>query len=169
MPLTAAQSTTLNAAIVADPALSALANTPDNDQVIADAFNAPAAPDFWVWRTSVSEADCTARPSVDGTVWSWPAYIARSQGERDGWGRMFSQGSIDASQDNVRQGIADIFSGSNNSAPAQRTHLLAVARRRATRAEQLFAVGAGSTGSPAKLAFEGTVAYQDISLARTNN
>jgi hypothetical protein len=53
--LTAAQLATLKADILADQAFSALfaRNDADSDQAIADAYNLAAAPDFFVWSTSV--------------------------------------------------------------------------------------------------------------------
>jgi hypothetical protein len=170
MALSPVQLVTLRADLLADPTLSALPNTPDDAVTIASAYNAPAVPDFWVWRSRVTETEYTAQSSVDGTVWSWPAYIARSQGERDGWARMFGSGSgggaIDPSRANVRQGINDIFSGTQNNAAAQRTHLLTVSRRKATRAEKLFATGTGSTAAPAALGYEGPVLGVDVEAAR---
>jgi len=162
-PLTPAQLTALKNDIAADGTLGQLAHTPDNAFAIAVAYNANASPDFWVWRSRVPESEVYSTTTEDATTWSWSAYIARSQGERDGWTRMFSVGgAIDASKANVRQGIADIFSGNTNSAPAQRTHLLTLARRRATRAEKLFAAGTGTTASPATMAWEGSLNYQDV-------
>jgi hypothetical protein len=170
MPLSAAQLLTLKNDIAADPTLRTLPNTPDDAVTIADTYSALAVPDFWVWRTRVTETEYTSQTSGDGTVWSWPAYIARSQGERDGWARMFASGSgggaIDPSRANVRQGFADIFNGTQNNASAQRTHLLTVSRRKATRAEKLFATGTGSTAAPAALGYEGPVLGVDVEAAR---
>ena len=74
--------------------------------------------------------------------------------------------SINPSLLNVRQGIADIFSGNANNAPAQRAHLLAMARRKATRFEKLFATGTGTTASPGTANADATCNYQDIFQAR---
>jgi hypothetical protein len=167
MALTSAQKATLKAAITADPVLSALPNNTDGAFEIAAAFNAPATPAFFVWRSLVTEHEFTGTVSAEATSFSWPAYIARSEAERNGWGRMFNGTySVNPSLPNVRQGIADIFSGSANSAPAQRAHLLAIAKRNATRAEKLFATGTRSTASPATMAFEGSLSYQDVDDAR---
>lgn len=166
MALTTAQLQALKADIAADGTLGQIAHTPDNAFTIAAAYNAAASPDYWVWRTSVSQLEIVTTTTADGTAWSWPAFIARSQGERDGWREMFADGgSVDASLANVRQWFADIFSGSANSAPTQRTHLLAVGRRKATRAEKLFATGTGSTGSPGTMGFEGTITDADVTAA----
>jgi len=136
--------------------------TPDGAFAVAEAYNQEAVPPWIVWRTAVPEADCTDLTSAEGTTWNWSAFIARSQGERDGWARLFSRGEIDAAKPNVRQAIADIFSGAQNNAPAQRTHIAAIGKRRATVAEQLFSTGEGSTAVPATLGAEGDLAYADV-------
>lgn len=167
MALTPTQSATLRADIQADPTLSALPDTADDAYTIALAYNATATPDFWVLRTSVREAEYTSSPSPDGTSWSWTAYIARSLQEQNAWARMFmGTGQVNPSLANVQQGFADIFSGSQNAAMAQRAHLQACSRRRATRVEKLLAKGAGTTTGPATMDFEGTITYQDVQAAR---
>lgn len=164
--LTPSQYASLKTSILSDPSLAAAVAAAD-DMAIAAAYNAPASPDYWAWRTKISQAEIVGSASVDGTIWSWPAFVARSQGERDGWREMFSgDGSINPSLVNVRQGLADIFSGNTSSAPAQRAHLLAIARRKVTRFERLFASGGdGSTANPATMAVEGQLSYADVSLA----
>jgi hypothetical protein len=164
---------TLRNDILDDPTLSAIPNDPDNNQRIADAYNLAAVPDYWVWRTWVPESEYTDLPSVDGTNWSWPAFIARSIGEQTGWARMFITGGVNPSRAGVRQGFADIFSGTQNNAPAQRTHMTTVSRRRATRAEKLFAVATtggtgtvGGTANPATMTVEGPLDRNDIEAAR---
>lgn len=167
MALTQAQLVTLKADILADPVLNAYPINPDGAFAIAEAYNALAVPDYMVWRTDVTEEDCTSKTSAEGTNWIWTAFIARGVGEQTGWVRMFSvTGKLNAANPNVRQGIADIFSGNQNSAPAQRVHLLAVAKRKATRAEKLFASGVGSLVSPATMTHEGTISYQEVLTAR---
>lgn len=168
MPLTNAQQAALKADIAADPVLNAQPVTSDGYQAIADAYNLIFSPDFWVWRTSVGQLEIVTTTTADGTVWSWPAFIARSQGERDGWREMFADGgSVNAALVNVRQGFADIFSGSTNNASAQRTHLLTVARRKATRAEKLFSSGGnGATATPATMGYEGPISRDDVQFAR---
>lgn len=167
MPLTPAQLATIKAAIVADGTLNAIPNNSDGNTEVAEALNLDASPAFWVWKSRVTESEYTAQASVDATTWSWPAYIARSQGERDGWQRMFSDGAVDPSQVNVRQGIADIFSGTGI-AVTQRTHLLTVSRRNASRVEKLLATGTGSTAAPATMGFEGPITYFQVADARNS-
>jgi hypothetical protein len=161
--LTSAQLSTLKTNIQSDQAFDSFeANpTPDGAFAVADAYNLAAAPDFWVWRTFVSDAEIYEVTTADGTTWSWTIYIARSQAERDAWRQMVNmKGGLNASLANVRQGIADIFSGAGGL--AQRTHLTTVGRRKATRAEKLFSTGTGSTASPALMSVEGNLNFQDI-------
>ncbi len=163
--LTTAQLTILKADILADPGLASQPQNSDGAFAIAAAYNLLAVPDYWVWRTSIPQSEIVGVMSIDGTVWSWSAYISRSQGERDGWREMFADtGAINPSLANVRQGLADIFSGP--SGVAQRAHLVAIGRRLATRAEKLFATGTGTTATPATMSVEGTLSYQDVLAAR---
>ena len=128
---------------------------------LAALYNAPASPTFWVWRTFVPDQEIYESTTADGTVWSWSLYITRSQGERDAWRQMVNMaGGFNASLANARAGIADIFSG--GPAAPQRTHLLTIGRRPATRLEKLFATGTGSTASPAAMNVEGALSTADL-------
>lgn len=167
MNFTSAQLAVLKTDIVSS--FPGVPNNPDRNSVIAAAYTLAASPDFWVWRTRVSKDELVGSLSVDGTSFSWvgAGYITRAQGERDAFNAIFdSQGQVNPSIDNVRTAFGDIFSGAVAPAPANRTHLLTVARRKATRLEKLFSVGTGSTAVPAKLVLEGNVTYTDIGTAR---
>jgi hypothetical protein len=168
MALTTAQLTALKNDIAVDPVLSLKPNTSDGAFDIAAAYNALADPDFWVWRTNVTKSELTNSTGPDGTTFTWAGngFITRSAGEQAAWGELFASGSIDASKANVRQAFVDIFSGTGNAA-ANRTHLNAVARRKASRLEKLFATGTGSTASPAVMGYEGTVSGDDVQAARS--
>ena len=162
------QRAALKAEILADPVLASAPNTPDGADAIAKAMNASAAPDFWVWRTSVSKSEMTNTIGPEGTTFNWvgAGFITRSAGEQAAWRELFGAAdSVNASRANVRQAFADIFSGTGNAA-ANRTHLLAVARRKASRAEKLFAAGTGSTASPATMSVEGSISIQDVEESR---
>jgi hypothetical protein len=168
MPLTSAQLATLKTDILADPALAAKPNNEDGAFDIAAAYNATAAPDFWVWRSKVSKDELVGTVGPDGTTFSWTAtgYITRAQGERDAFNAIFSEaGFVNPSMANVRTAFGDIFSGTGNAA-LNRTHLLAVARRKSTRGEKLFASGTGSTASPATMTVEGNLTISDVLNAR---
>lgn len=165
MTLTPAQRTTLKNDIATDPVLSLIPHTSDGAFDVAAAYNALAAVDFWVWRTSVAKSELVNATSADGTTFNWTGtgFITRSQGERDAFQALFDGGgSCNPSLAQVRQAFADIFSGNTAPAPANRTHLLAIARRKATRVEKLFATGTGSTGSPATMAVEGTLPFAEV-------
>lgn len=133
-------------------------------QAIAIALNAVAAPDFWVFRSSITEEEIVGKPSPDATQFSWSAFIQRSQGERDGWMRLFRSGTVNPSFTNVQSAVTDIFSGAGGA--NQRTHIKACFRRKASRLEKLLATGTGSTASPAAMGFEGTVSLVDVIQAR---
>lgn len=171
MSLTPSQLTTLKTDILADQALSAFPNTPDGNFAIAQAYAVIASPDFWVWRTRVTKSELVNDTSVDGTTFNWTGagFITRSQGERDAFRELFNgSGVVNPSLSQVRQAFADIFSGQTQPAPANRTHLLTVARRKATRVEKLFATGTGSTASPATMGFEGALTGDDVQEARNS-
>lgn len=164
--LTDAQIPTLRTAIQneTDPAFVTLRNAGATGDMAAF-FNQDASPEYWVWRTRVMKRELVTSVGPEGTTFNWTGtgFITRSVGERDAWRELFDgSGSVNPSLDNVRTAFGDIFSGATAPAPANRTHLLAVSRRKATRGEKLFATGTGSTASPAKLGFEGEVTNDDV-------
>lgn len=166
MTITNAQLVALKADILADQVLAALPHNAQSADDIANTYAIDAVPDFWVYRTRVTEDEIfeVTTPAPDNTVWDWTLYINRSQGERDGWGRMFGRrGYVNFALPNVRKGLADIFSQASGA--AQRTHLLVMGRRKATRIEKILStgpVGAGSTTTPATMGFEGHLTYNDV-------
>jgi hypothetical protein len=171
MPLTSGQLTTLKADIQADGTLNSFPNNPDGNTAIATAYNLASSPDFWVWRTRVTRSEYVNEASVDATTFNWTGtgFITRSQGERDAFRELFNHtGSVNPSLPNVRQAFTDIFSGGTAPAPANRTHMATVSRRKATRGEKLFSTGTGSTAVPAVMAFEGALTFEDVAAARNS-
>lgn len=169
--LTSQQLATLKADILADSNLNSQPNNDDGNFAIAAIYNAAASPDYWVYRTRVSKAEYTQSTSIDGTVFNWTGagFITRAQGERDAWRELFNgNDECNPSLANVRQAFTDIFSGGTAPAPANRTHLATVSRRKATRVEKLFATGAGTTANPSVMGFEGSITFQDVSAARNS-
>lgn len=170
MSLTPAQSLLIKNAILADPVLNAFPNTGDGAYAIADLYNKPATPDYFVWKTVLHEQEITSLTSSEGTVWSWPAFIARSISEQTGWARMFNGTySVNPSLLQVRNGIADIFSGGTGA--AQRTHLLAIAKEKSTRIEKLLCevvAGSGTLAIPATRTFVGSISYPEVYEARNS-
>ncbi len=167
--LTSAQSAALAADIAADPELGALTPSSNSIELIMAAYNAPASPDFWVVRSSVTRNQIVDQSSTDpdGTtirffIWAGNGFISRSQGERDAWREIWNHdGAIDPSTPGIKQAFLDIFSGTGNAA-SNRQHLSNMARRKATRAEKLFSTGVGSAADPATMGFEGAIRYQDV-------
>jgi len=154
--LTPAQLQTLKADIAASE-FSSYPNDANANFEIAAAYNLTASPDFIVWKTAIPTS------AVKQAV-VWTEYIARSQGERDAFVLMTADGSVNASDANIRQGFLDIFSGPGGA--TTRTNLTAISKRKATRAEKVFASGTGSDPAPASLTFEGSLSFQDVEEAR---
>lgn len=169
MPLTTAQKQTLKADIIAasDPACQALEAAPTNSDLafaVAALYNLTASPDYWAWKTSLTKHEAVSATSVDGTTFSFPQLIARTVQEQFGWQELWNSTlSCNPSLPNVRQGFADVFSGAQAGPTAQRTHLLAMARRKASRVEKLLkSAGDGSTSTPATMGYEGPLSFQDV-------
>lgn len=152
--------------IYGNTAVNAVPNNSDGNAAIAYFYNQPASPDYWAWRSFVPDQEIY-EATVDGTSWSWSTFIARSQAERDAWRQMVNMaGGINPSLLNVRNGIADIFSGAGGA--AQRTYLLNVSRRLASRVEKVLATGVGTTANPSVLGAEGPISGDEIQAARTS-
>jgi hypothetical protein len=79
--MTDAQLQALKADITADPALAAVPKTSDGAFDVAAAYNLVAAPDFWVWRTAVSQDEYVNGVGPDGTTFSWTGtgFITRAR------------------------------------------------------------------------------------------
>lgn len=154
MALTNAQLTTLAADIEADPALAAIPKTTDGAFAVAAEYNKLASPDFYVWRTDVPTSDVKK-----AIVWTEYVGASINAGDRDGFNLMISNGIVDASNVNVRAGIAEIF----KNATGTRDALVAIAKRLAKRAEKLFATGGdGAQATPATMTFEGNLSHQHV-------
>lgn len=159
--LTLNQQTTLKADILADPVLAAQKDTPDGRFAIAAAYNLFPQADFWVWKSSVTKNEAVNTASVDNTVFSWSLFIALTVQQQGAWGELWGVAAVvNPSLSQVRAGFQAVFpSGANL------THLSTIARRKATRAEKLFASGSGSTGAPATMAFENNLTFADVDAA----
>ena len=164
--LTSDQLALLQQDMAADPLFNVLPQNSDTAVFIATAYNFSADPPYWAWRTYVSRSEYTSGVSVDATTFSWVGngFIARSAGEHAAWAELFADGQVNPSLENVRQAFQDIFSGTGNAA-ANRTHMAAVSRRLATRAERLYATGTGSPSAPCLLTWEGQLSGSEVEQA----
>jgi hypothetical protein len=158
--LTTAQQTVLKADVLANSD-TATCYTAGNLQCLADLYNTAAASDFWVWRTSVARSDVYNEVSPTGSTWSWTTFKNQGATEQTAWIQMFMGDQANFAKPNLRDGVAAIFTGSAQ-ANAQQAHILAIGRRKATRAEKLFATGTGSSASPATMAIEGSFEFTDF-------
>lgn len=154
-PMTDAQTQTLAAALRADtdPAV-VTARTQRNDAELARLYNGDTA--FVVWRTAVYP-----REYREAIVWT--AVDALSAGKARIW-EWITQGMtapIDATQTNIRQGIADAWGASSATGLA----LQATAKRPASKAEKLYVTGTGTSATPGLLTWEGPLQVNDVSRA----
>jgi hypothetical protein len=159
--LTEAQYDQLQTDIAATPALSGL-----SDQAIAEYYNAPSTPAFWVWRARVTEQE-VYESTVEGAKWSWPTFKAQTAQDRDSWVTMWHPGQVNPSLQQTRDGWLAIFGGQGASL-TQVNYLLALSRRACNRIEKLLAdisQGAGTTAAPALLTFVGTLSARDVAHA----
>lgn len=160
MALTPAQLATLKADILASPDLSSFPSTTDGAFAIALAYNQPAAPDWWVWKSSVSEAAIFADASFD-----WTRVDNLSVGKARIWEWMFRNNVVNPSMANIQAGIAAVWVGTSADL-AVRAAVLGQCRRLATRGEKLFSTGTGTTASPATTSLAGPITGQDVDAAR---
>jgi hypothetical protein len=157
--LTDQQMTTLAAAIRASAdagVIAALAIR--NDVLLTNWCN--SAGTFVVWKTSL-----TAQQMHSAYVWT--ELDTLSQSKFNQLTLMLSQGSVDPSQANIRQGFTDIFAG--GATTGTRTALIALAKRFATQAEKMFATGTGTNAAPGALVLDGNVGLTEVSTALNRN
>ena len=164
--LTPAQLATLKAAIDGDSALAAKPLNSDGYFDIAAILNGQlASPDFWVWRASVTQDE------IMQNGFDWVRVDNLSVGKARIWEWLFDNAgtAINPSKANVRSGIAETWKGT----AADNAVRLAVCQhcqQRATRAQKLFAAGAGNATDqdgigPATMAVE-SVTLADVEAAR---
>lgn len=159
--LTTAQLQTLKAAILAETDAGFVqARTLGQTPLMTEFYNQPST--FVVWRTSVTRQEIQDDPGFNFTqvdnlstgskyrIWDW----------------MFDNPNktINATKQNIRDGIAATWTG-NAQLLAIQAIVLAVCKRFAKRGEKLYATGAGTTGAPGALVFEGDITDSDIGAA----
>lgn len=155
--LTTAQLQALKAAILADQTLASLASQGAIGALKA-ALNEEASPAYVVWRTSV-DIDEIMRNGLD-----WARVDNLSTGKARIWEWMVRLGNINPSKANIRAGIDATWVGTAADLAVRGT-VYTHCKRNATRAEKLFASGAGTTVSPSVMTFEGQVSDVDIESA----
>lgn len=164
--LTPEQLATLKAAIDADPALAAKPLNSDGYFDIAAILNNElASPDFYVWRTSVTQDE------IMQNGFDWVRVDNLSVGKARIWDWMFDNAgaTFNPAKANVRAGIAEVWKGTAAD-NAVRQAVFNRCQARATRAQKLFATGPGTTTSvdgvgPATMAVE-SISLSDVEAAR---
>lgn len=164
--LTPEQLATLKAAIDADPVLASKPLNSDGYFEIAQALNTElASPDFFVWRTVVSQDE------IMQNGFNWVRVDNLSVGKARIWEWMFDNAgaTFNPAKANVRAGIAEVWKGTAAD-NAVRQAVFNHCQARATRAQKLFATGPGTTTSvdgvgPATMAVE-SISLSDVEAAR---
>lgn len=171
MPLTAAQKTTLKAAIEANTTVLAFSggnaqiNTVFNAaslnagdaQLIAEHYNLfGPANTHTAWKTSVTITQIGDK--INGTEL---AGLSSLNSTRLQTVVALSSAGVNPSLVDRRQFFDDIFSGAGGA--TTRANLLALWKRLCRNVEKVFATGTGSDASPATLTFEGTITGNDVS------
>lgn len=160
MALTVEQRATLAAHIRANQdqaVIDALAIR--NDTELARLYNLPSG--FYVWKSDIPKKDLRG-------AFVWDEVVTNlSATDWQAWAELTADGSVDGSDANIRAGFARIFTGPN--VATTRANLLAIAKRFATVAEEVFATGTGTEANPGALVFEGSVSISDIGLALNEN
>jgi hypothetical protein len=134
----------------------------NNDQVIADAYNAIPSPNWWVWRTAVTRDEFLFSTGAGGTYFEFAgsAFVTLTVQALMLFESLFDSvtGVANPSIDQWRYALSTALgSGSAND-----THIRNVSKRVANRVEKLLSAGTGSNGSPAVLGYEGTLRHIDI-------
>jgi hypothetical protein len=158
--LTTEQATTLAAHIRANTDQAVIdALDVRNDVLMAELYNAPST--FIVWRSVMTPAE--ARDAIAGGD-GLAQLDNLTAGKRDSllW---VLEGDTEPSNAAQRAAIESLC-GTQNTLKAA---ILAAQKRAATKAEQVFASGTGTTQSPGTLGWEGTLSFYDVGVALNAN
>lgn len=162
MSLTSTQRTTLANFINGDAAINTQPMNTEGAGVIAAYLNDSSSSTFIVWRTSVPLNEIMGDVGFD-----WTRVDNLSVGKARVWEWMKMSGAMNPSQANIRGGVDAVWVGTQADLNV-RTAVYVHFKRVATRFEKLFAVGTGSSASPATLVIEGAVSSDDVADAREN-
>jgi hypothetical protein len=157
--LTTAQLQAIKANVLADPTLSAMW-TGGNPGQIAAYYNTTAAPDFFAWRSSVTQDE------IMQNGFDWTRVDNLTVGKARIWGWLFDNQNktINPAKANVRAGIDATWVGTAADL-AVRAVVYTHCKRKTNNIEKLLATGVGSDASPATMGYEGTVDWPDINAA----
>lgn len=154
--LTTEQLATLKTHIQATSDLNALYVEGDAG-ALANLLNAEANPAFVVWKSKVFEHE------ILQNGFDWTRLDNLSVGKARVWERIFSGDgrSLNPSKTNVQSGINAVWVGTQADLDV-RAAVYVHCKRNASRLEQLFATGTGTTAVPATLVVEGPLNYVEL-------
>jgi hypothetical protein len=153
--LTPTQLTALRAAVFATPAANALLVAGDYNG-LRSYLNTEAAPAYVVWRTSLTR-DEVLRNGLDFTQ-----VDNLTVGQARIWDWLFDNSAKSMNPSNVgeRDAVTEAWKGTAAKV-AVATYVFTRCKRNANEAERMLASGAGTTGTPSTMTFEGLVSEQD--------
>lgn len=159
MALTLPQKTTLKAAILADSTANQF-YTDGNLAGLVGTLNANAAPDFFVWRRSVTLAE------IHANGFDWVRVDNLSVGKARIWEWMFmATGEFNPEKPNIRAGIIECWKGTAADLAVQAV-VFGHCQRLASFCERLFATGPGTPVvngiGPATMGLEGPLQVSDL-------
>lgn len=159
MALTNTQRTVLAAHIRAnqDP-LVVSALSARNDTEMARLYNLDST--FIVWRENIDPTEYR-----EAMVWTEIDNLTIGKARIWEWITQNMTMPVDATKDNIRAGIAEVFPANQST----RAALLAIAKEPASLAESIFATGTGSNAAPGVRVFVGDVSIEDIGRALNDN
>lgn len=150
--------TTLKNYIASVPEWAAMPQNSDTAFFIADELNKESPDGFVVWKTSVP-VDEIMRNGLD-----WTRVDNLSVGKARIWDWMTRLNEINPSKVNIRAGIDATWVGTAADL-AVRAVVYTHCKRNASVVEKLFATGTGTSQTPATMAYEGPIQYQEIITA----
>jgi len=118
-------------------------------------YNQLASPEYIVWKTSVSWEDLM-RTSMD-----WTRVDNLAVGKARIWEWLGRLGAFDPSEPNIRAGIDQAWVGTAADL-AVRAAIYTQCKRACKNIEKVFAVGNGTTASPATMGYEGVLYSQQV-------
>ena len=146
--------------ILSVQAWAALPVNSDTSYFIADELRKDANPAFIVWKSSVQQDE------IMQNGFDWVRVDNLSVGKARIWEWLFDNqnASINPSKSNVRAGIDECWKGTAADL-AVRAAVYIHCKRKANLLEKLFATGTGSDASPATMAIEGSISYNEVHTA----
>lgn len=123
-------------------------------------YDAAAAPDYIVWKTSVTQDEITQNG------FDWVQVDSLTVGKARIWEWLFDnqQTAINPSKVNVRAGIDEAWTGTT-AMLAVRAAVYVHCKRPASRIEKLFSTGSGTDGSPSTTVTDLSFTENDVTLA----